>query len=189
MSATSVTLLDQLRLQPTPKAWQRFVDIYSPILLRYSLSKGIPPDAAADLMQDVFVVFLEKLPTFEYAAGGGFRCWLFTILLNKWRDRKRAEARSPIVTVEGDLPDPPADDDPAAQLGEAEYRQQVVARAVALMKAEFETATWQMCWEHGVLGRPAAAVASELGVSVNAVYLATSRVLRRLKGSLRGMLD
>ncbi len=189
MSTTSVTLLDQLRHQPTPEAWQRFVDIYSPMLLRYAVSRGIRQDDAADLIQDAFVVLVEKLPAFEYAPGGGFRRWLFTILLNKWRDRKRAAARTPVVPAGSHLPEPPAGDDPADFIGEAEYRQQVVARAVDLMKSEFEPATWKACWEHGVLGRPAAEVAAELGVTVNAVYLSTSRVLRRLRGSLRGLLD
>ncbi len=189
MSTTSITLLDQLCRGSTPEAWQRLVDIYSPILLRYAVSRGVHRDAAADLIQDVFVVLVEKLPTFEYQQGGGFRRWLFTILLNKWRDRARAAARVPVVSVGNHLPEPPANDDSADTLGEAEYRQQVVALAVDLMKSEFEPATWKACWEHGVLGRPAAEVAAELGVTVNAVYLSTSRVLRRLRGSLRGLLD
>ena len=189
MSTTSVTLLDQLRRGAAPEAWKRFVDIYSPILLRYAISRGVHRDAAGDLIQDVFVVLVEKLPTFEYRPDGGFRQWLFTVLLNKWRDRKRAAARAPVVSAGSHLPDPPEGDDPADMIGEAEYRQQVVARAVDLMKSEFEPATWKACWEHGVLGRPAAEVAAELGVTANAVYLSTSRVLRRLRGSLRGLLD
>jgi RNA polymerase sigma-70 factor (ECF subfamily) len=188
VSTTSVTLLDQLRHRPAPEAWQRFVDIYSPILLRYAISRGVHRDAAADLIQDVFVVLLEKLPTFEYQPGGGFRRWLFTILINKWRDRKRVAARAP-VPAGSHLPEPPADDDPRTLIGEAEYHRQVVARAVALMQSEFEPKTWRACWEHGVLERPATEVAAELKMTENAVYLATSRVLRRLRGSLRGLLD
>jgi RNA polymerase sigma factor (sigma-70 family) len=141
---------------------------------------------AADLIQDVFVVLVEKLPTFEYAPGGGFRRWLCTILLNKWRDRKRVAARAPVAAGR---PDAPIDDDLRNMIGEAEYRQQVVSRALTLMRSEFEPNTWRACWEHGVLGRPAAAVAAELETTENAVYLSTSRVLRRLRGSLRGLLD
>jgi RNA polymerase sigma-70 factor (ECF subfamily) len=49
--------------------------------------------------------------------------------------------------------------------------------------------TWQACWEFVVRDRPAAAVAAELGITVNAVYLAKSRVLRRLREELQGLLD
>jgi RNA polymerase sigma-70 factor (ECF subfamily) len=52
------------------------------------------------------------------------------------------------------------------------------------MQTEFQPATWKAYWEHAAVGRPAAEVAAELGMSVNAVYLATSRVLRRLRQEL-----
>ena len=43
--------------------------------------------------------------------------------------------------------------------------------------------------EFVVRDRPAADVAAELGISVNSVYLAKSRVLRRLREELAGLLD
>ena len=50
-------------------------------------------------------------------------------------------------------------------------------------------ATWRACWEFVVSDRPAKEVAAELGLTVNAVYLAKSRVLRRLRHELVGLLD
>ena len=75
------------------------------------------------------------------------------------------------------------------EIEEEEYRRYLVRRALGLMQAEFEPATWKACWEFVVHDRPAAEVAAELGLSVNAVYLAKSRVLRRLRAELRGLLD
>jgi RNA polymerase sigma-70 factor (ECF subfamily) len=57
------------------------------------------------------------------------------------------------------------------------------------MQAEFQPVTWQACWEYVVASRPAAEVAAELHISVNAVHLAKSRVLRRLRQELKGLLD
>ena len=79
--------------------------------------------------------------------------------------------------------------DPFDSLIETEYRQQLAMRALELMQADFQPATWKACWEHAACGRPAAEVAAELGLTVNAVYLATSRVLRRLRQELEGLLD
>jgi RNA polymerase sigma-70 factor (ECF subfamily) len=79
--------------------------------------------------------------------------------------------------------------DTAQAFWETEYRQMLAARALEIMRAEFEPATWQACWETVVSGRPAAEVASELGLTTNAVYLARSRVLRRLRCELQGLLD
>jgi RNA polymerase sigma-70 factor (ECF subfamily) len=57
------------------------------------------------------------------------------------------------------------------------------------MKSDFEPATWKACWASVVEGRPAAEIAEELEISVNSVYLAKSRVVRRLRRELDGLLD
>jgi RNA polymerase sigma-70 factor (ECF subfamily) len=57
------------------------------------------------------------------------------------------------------------------------------------MQSDFEPATWKACWETVVCDRPATDVAAELGITVNAVYLAKSRVLGRLRRDLDGLLD
>jgi RNA polymerase sigma-70 factor (ECF subfamily) len=54
------------------------------------------------------------------------------------------------------------------------------------MRTDFEPATWRACWERVAAGRPAAEVAAELGVSVEVVYAATYRVIRRLRSELAG---
>jgi hypothetical protein len=82
-----------------------------------------------------------------------------------------------------------ASPDPVADIGEAEFQRQLSVRALQLMQVEFQPATWKACWETVVCGRAAAEVAGELGISVNAVYLATGRVLRRLRHEFAGMLD
>ena len=46
---------------------------------------------------------------------------------------------------------------------------------------EFTPRTWQAFWQTAVEARPPVAVASELGLSVGAVYIARSRVLARIK--------
>ena len=68
--------------------------------------------------------------------------------------------------------------------------QHVAARALLVMKRDFEPATWKACWEVIVSGRPAAEIAAELGLSVAAVYAARYRVLHRLRQEiLQGLLD
>ena len=57
------------------------------------------------------------------------------------------------------------------------------------MEQDFETSTWKACWETAFCGRPAAMVAEELGMTVGAVYVARSRVVRRLRQEMAGMLD
>ena len=184
MYTTSVSLLERLRQPGAEEAWNRLVELYTPLLYYWAGRLGLQAEDAADLVQEVFTVLVQKLPEFRYDPHRSFRGWLRTIALNKWRDRGRRR----IPRAAGQLAlEQLADDDEA--FWEAEYRQHLVGRALELMQAEFQPTTWKACWETVVSGRPAAEVARELGLTVDAVYAARSRVLRRLRRELDGLID
>jgi RNA polymerase sigma-70 factor, ECF subfamily len=184
MHTTSVSLLQRLRQQSTADSWERLTRLYTPLLFHWARRLGLQEQDAGDLVQEVLIVLVKKLPEFEYQPGRSFRGWMRTILMNKWRDRPRRKPAGPLDTEMQPLA--PVDDD---ALEEREYRLHVLGQALRLMSADFEPATWQACWETVVCDRPAAQVAAELGISVNAVYLAKSRVLNRLRQDLEGLLD
>jgi RNA polymerase sigma-70 factor, ECF subfamily len=166
------------------EAWEEFVSQYGPLLFYWARRLGLQEHDAADLVQDVLVVLVRKLPKFRYDPAKSFRGWLRTVLLNKWRDRRTAV--SPRLLESAAEPMAPADSE---VFEEREYRLYVLGQALRLMQAEFEPATWQACWDTVVCDRPAAEVARGLGVSVNAVYVARSRVLARLRRDLGGRLE
>jgi RNA polymerase sigma-70 factor (ECF subfamily) len=188
MYTTSVSLLQRLRQPGEEEAWNRLVELYTPLLFYWARRVGLGEEDAADLVQEVFTVLIQKLPEFTYDPNQSFRGWLRTITLNKWRDSRRRRIPAPV----------PADQATLAQLAqpcaaeafwEAEYRQQLVGRALELMQAEFQPTTWKACWDVVVVGKPVAEVARELNMSLDAVYAAKSRVLRRLRQGLDGLLD
>ena len=191
MATTPVSLLKRLHGLPQTEAtaaWSEFLELYTPILFRWARGLGLQQSDAADLVQDVFVVLVRRLPEFEHDPRKSFRAWLRTILANRWRDLRRRSA-----TLTEHLGHPILDelDDPHAtsDLAEAEYRAMLVRRALELMQREFKTSTWQACWQQLVEGRSAAEVARNLGLSINAVYVARSRVLRRLREYLDQLID
>jgi RNA polymerase sigma-70 factor (ECF subfamily) len=188
MHTTPSSLLERLRHSPEQAAWEKFVDLYTPLLFAWAARLGLTGHDAADLVQDVFATLVEKLPQFQYDAQKSFRAWLKTILLNRWRKQQRRRAVAEQVPAGSNL-DQVAAPEVVPELEEEEYRRHLVARALALMKAEFQPVTWKACWEFVVRDRPAADVAAELGVSANAIYVAKSRVLRRLRAELQGLLD
>jgi RNA polymerase sigma-70 factor (ECF subfamily) len=186
MDPTSASLLERLRRPSDAEAWARFVDLYTPLIYSWACRIGLQEADASDLVQEVFVVLLQKMPEFVYDPQKSFRAWLKTITLNKWREnRRRAETRR--ETVGAPLPDLAGQED-SDDFWEADYRQQVVARALQLMQQDFQPTTWQACLEV-VSGRPAAEVAQELGLQIGAVRSAKCRVLGRLHQELAGMLD
>ncbi len=187
MHTTSISLLERVRRLEERAAWERFVELYTPLLYYWTCRLGMQETDAADLVQEVFTILIRKLPEFHYESGKSFRAWLRTITYNKWRDFRRRRAADPARAASEEMPDLP---DPGAEdpFWEREYRQHLVGRALELMQSEFQPTTWKACWECVVEGRPAADVANELGLSVEAVYAAKSRVLRRLRQELSGLL-
>jgi RNA polymerase sigma-70 factor (ECF subfamily) len=189
---TPVSLLQRLRLagaaERTAAAWQEFVELFTPLLYSWARRLGLQPSDSCDLVQDVFVILVRKLPDFQYDSRKSFRAWLRTIFMNRWRDLGRRPAAASPQAAEAELAGL-AGPDRAGELEEAEHREYLVRRALELMRREFQPATWKACWEHAVNGRPAAELARELGMSVNAVYLARSRVLRRVRQYLKELLD
>lgn len=183
---TPLSLLRRLRQPGDADAWACFARLYTPLLFAWARRAGLDEADAADLVQDVFVVLVRALPEFRYKPGGSFRAWLRTILLNKWREQRRRRA---LATAQGypveEVAAPPADDpldDPAS-------RAELVRRALEPLRDEFAPTTWKAFHETVLGNRAPREVAAELGVSLNAVYIARSRVLQRLRQELDGLIE
>ncbi|HUY33448.1 MAG TPA: sigma-70 family RNA polymerase sigma factor [Pirellulales bacterium] len=189
MHTTPVSLLLRLKEPGDEQAWLRFVDLYTPLLFHWARQKGLRAPDDADFVQDIFVALVEKLPQFEYDPRKSFRGWLYTLVLNKWRDRSR---RIPPVgqSLNVELDDQPGPPGPAAdRFVEEEHNRYLAARALAIMQVEFPETTWKACWEFVARERPAQEVAAELGIAESSVYVAKCRVIRRLRQELEGMWD
>jgi RNA polymerase sigma-70 factor, ECF subfamily len=186
MTSTSASLLERLSGGNDSVAWGRFVDLYTPLLHRWCQRLGLNDTDAADFIQDVFVILVDQLPRFRYDPSQSFRAWLKTVLMNVWRKHYRKSSRLPVGNGHPDLV---ADSDAGQLVDEADHCEFLVRRAMQIARADFEESTWKACWEFVVNDRPAAEVAAELNTSVNAVYLAKSRVLRHLRTELAGLLD
>ncbi|HEY2156087.1 MAG TPA: sigma-70 family RNA polymerase sigma factor, partial [Isosphaeraceae bacterium] len=149
-------------------SWVRFVRLYYPQIYHWARRAGAGPEDAADLVPDVLTVLIRRMPEFEYDSSKTFRGWLRTVTLNAWRRQRRRAPRLPIGAI--DLAEVDGHDDPPGRaFEEDEYRRFLAHRALQVMKTDFQQATWRACWENVVEGRPAAEVARELGITVNAV--------------------
>ena len=82
MNSTSVSLLRRLRQSDQEDAWQRFVDLYAPLIYHWGRNQGLSAGDASDLVQEVMVILVTKLPDFEYDPSKRFRGWLRTVTLN-----------------------------------------------------------------------------------------------------------
>jgi RNA polymerase sigma-70 factor (ECF subfamily) len=186
MTKTPVSLLERLRQPGDQQAWERFVELYGPLVHAWGRRAGLHDADAADLVQSVLLALVEVMPRFVYDRHKSFRSWLKAVTLNQWRDGCKRASRAP--SGGGALSEAAVPDNVEA-FWEAEYARHLAGRALKLMQSDFQPSTWKAFWEHAVEGRPAAEVGAELGLSTGAVFAARFRVLDRLRRELSGLLD
>jgi RNA polymerase sigma-70 factor (ECF subfamily) len=181
-------LLYRLRQRADHEAWTTFVELYTPLLHGWALRLGLPPAELEDFLQDLLAHLLTVLPDFRYDRSLSFRGWLWMVVRNRVLNRLRQ--RQPAGLTEADI-NGLVDGHPngVEELTEAEYRQQLVGRALELMQRDFQPHVWKAFWECTVAERPAAEVAQELHMSLGAVYAAKFRVLTHLRQQLAGLLE
>jgi RNA polymerase sigma-70 factor (ECF subfamily) len=188
MIDTSASLLQRLLNHKDESAWNRMTRLYDP-WIRAALRSHLPQSADVDdLAQQVFTVVVEKLPDFLHnGRPGAFRAWLRGICVNRvrmfWRSRPAVEPDPEIALQQ--LEDP---NSALSRQWDREHDQLVFQQALALIEGEFKPATWA-AFRRLVLDQAApSVVAAELGLTINAVCIAKSRVLARLREEFEGLL-
>lgn len=167
-----------------PGAWQRLMGLYSPLVAHWCRQAGLNPDDGQDVMQEVFSAVAASLPNFRPdQAGVSFRGWLRGIARHKILDhfRHRRESAPGGSDAQRRLQEVPG---PADEVELSESHDEVTDlyyRALELVRSEFEERTWSAFWQVAVENRTTAEVAAQMGITINGVRQAKSRVLRRLK--------
>jgi RNA polymerase sigma-70 factor (ECF subfamily) len=185
LEPTSLSLIDRLRVAcPEDNDWERLQGIYLPLIQRWL--RRVPGLAAEadDLAQEVFVVVIRELSRFERRREGSFRAWLRTITANKGRNYCKQLKRRPAIDIdpaEGFLEQLVDPESTLAREWDREHDEHVVQKLLAAVKGDFGATTWAAFRRLALDGSPAAQVALELGMPENAVLLAKSRVMRRLR--------
>jgi RNA polymerase sigma-70 factor (ECF subfamily) len=186
-SSISSTFLEQLRAR-RPEAWQRLVDLYGPVTYRWCRRSNLTAEDAADVVQDVLAAVMLHLPDFrrdrpEDSFGG----WLAAITRNKVREHYRRRHGKPAArggsTAQrrmAEISQPPEPSEESIQ-SDAQSAACLSRRVLEMIRSEFEPRTWEAFWRVSVGGQSPSHVASDLGVSVAAVYTAKCRVLRRFR--------
>jgi RNA polymerase sigma-70 factor (ECF subfamily) len=190
MSETPLSLLDRLREDPDERSWRRLAELYTPLVLRRLRQQGIPESDAEDLLQEILLVIIREVPGFDHSGRpGAFRSWIRTITVHRilayWRSRRR-ELDGAIARELEQLEDPESD---PSRHWDAEHDRYLAARMLELIEPEFSPNVWRAFHLQVIDGQPASAVSEALGQTVNAVLIAKSRVLRRLRQEGRGLLD
>ncbi len=193
-SETSASLLDRVRDRNDDASWQTLVEIYTPMIRSWlKRNSGLDQDSE-DVIQDVLAVVVRRIPEFRREPRvGAFRAWLRAITVNCLRETWKSRQRRPgtatndrVAEILNELEDPNSG---LSKVWDQEHDQHVTQRLLEIIRPEFTEKTWQAFQRFAIKGEAVDSIASELGLTSNAVFIAKSRVLAALRREGAGLLD
>jgi RNA polymerase sigma-70 factor (ECF subfamily) len=174
---TPQSLLLRIRDRDDQQSWFAFVDVYSPLIYVFCRARKLQESDAADVTQEVLLRVAKAIETFEYDSRKGlFRNWLARIVIN--------EIRRFATKNKGKETASRYDDE---SIGEVEsewnehYQSHILHVALERTKVHFTANVWRLFVESWIENSPPPEVAERLQTSVEQVYVARSRVLKRLR--------
>jgi len=191
---TSKSLLAKARDRSDQVAWHRLTELYSPLIEKWVRHHVAQRADEEDVVQDVLTTLVRELPRFDHnQRPGAFRAWLRMITVHRLRAYwERRDSRPPAKGGPDQQEALAQLADPTSALSQAwdlEHDRHVTQTLLDSIRLEFQPATWQAFERQVQHGRSASQVAAELGLSVNAVLIAKSRVLKRLREKANGLVD
>lgn len=194
MEDTSVSLLERLSAQNLSEDWQRLLTIYRPFIESQVHRYPQLADEADDIVQNICLVLMRELPGFQRQRTGSFRRWFRQVTVNELRAQARKQRARPIPSslleeLDGALDqllDPISE---ASRLWDLQHDQEVLRRVIDVVRQESNPMHWQAFQLHVLDGVPAQTVADQLGLTLNVVQLAKSRIKKRMQVEVKGLLD
>jgi RNA polymerase sigma-70 factor (ECF subfamily) len=174
----------RLRDATDAESWQTFVKTYAPLIYCYIRKCGVQDADAADIAQEVLVRVARAMRTFEYQPERGrFRDWLGAVTRNQLaRFLARQQRDAGRTGKDGDAGDLGQIASPQVDAEwTADFNAQVLRVSLERIRPSFEPITWdafERVWEGN---QPALEVARAIGLPIDKVYAAKSRVLKRLR--------
>lgn len=185
---TSKSLLVRVRDAGDRASWETFVAIYGPLIRSFARLRGLQDADVDDVAQDVLTAVARSMPAFEYApAKGRFRDWLGAVTRNAIRKFANRRKRAPEAI--GEYAGDPVTDATPDPDWTARFHAHVLRIACERIRPGFEDATWRAFSRAWLDDVPAATVADELRIPVHSVYVAKSRVLKRLRDEVTHLAE
>ena len=189
---TTSTILDDLRDHENRSVWDRFVARFRAPIVSFAQSMCLPHADAEDVAQEALLAFAESYRNGNYdPSKGRLSHWLFGIAFRQVQRIRARRARQEVqvppaadgTPAEGDtsfwsgLPD----ENVATASWNHTWERAVLEQCLEQVRQEVEPTTFRAFEKLALGGRPPAEVASELGITRNAAFIAKHRVLRRLR--------
>ena len=187
---TRLSLIRRLQSGADADAWAEFSNMYRPVIVRLASSKGLQAADAEDLAQNVLLAVRKHIVRWKPdPKRGQFRTWLQKIVRNATLNalsRMPHDAARGGTTAMRSLAELPRSD---AEAFDVEWKRETLSWAAEQVRPEFESATWDAFWLTAVEGQSPKAAATQTGKSIGAVYIARTRIMKRIRAKIGELLE
>jgi len=185
ISRTTTAMLSALHDADDVAAWEAFDARYRPILHGFARHLGFSDADAGDLAQEVVVRFVQRYREGRYDRGRGrLGAWLIGIARNAALDLHRRRRRTSVSL--DDLAERVAADQDLDQAWTRCRQERILGLAMERVRDEGRTdpRTFEAFQLVAIRGVAPQMVSETLGISIESVYAARSRVARRLQAAV-----
>ena len=176
---TTTQLLHELRERSESPAWESLCQHFRPVIEHFALHLGLSHDQAQDAAQETLMAFVKAFRQGKYdREHGPLSAWLFGIARNTIRHQQCREARHNSPNPRSDVTE---NEESLKQTWETQWQRILLARCLTRVQQETDPAVYEAFRLYALEDQSPEQVARHLDISRNAVYIAKSRVLSRLR--------
>jgi RNA polymerase sigma-70 factor (ECF subfamily) len=188
METTRPSLLLRIRDSSDDAAWRVFHRIYRPLLIRFARGRGIAPEDAEDICQQVLAVVHEEIRDFDYDHRlGGFKAWLRQLVIYRVGSLfRRREVRRKGAQVLEDREARRSDGFPSPEESfERIWLEEHLWHVLHEVAAEVEPRTMAIYKDLVFAQKPVAELVETYAVTEQNIYTIKWRLTRRIGARLR----
>lgn len=189
---TRPSLITRLQAGADDAAWEEFVALYRPVIIRLAMRQGLQHSDAEDVAQGVLVSVANRVAQWKMdPERARFRTWLRRIVRNATinaLERRPADRGIGGTTAVQSLGNVASDHESLTEQLEIEWRREAFRWASDEVRNEVEPSTWDAFWLSAVEGVEPSEVAARTRKSTGAVYVARCRVMQRIQKKIEELV-
>lgn len=177
---TRPSLLIRLKHDQSEDAWERFYELYSPLIYRFACTNGCSDATAKDVLQETLLVLSRRLSSFEYdPEKGSFRSWLLRVvhsrIMDAFRREQRHRKRAELITLDKQH------ENDFEEAWEQQWRHNLLSQGIRELEQEVTSTVYQTFRYLEVEHKSVEDVADLLEINANTVYQHRHRAVKKLK--------
>ena len=150
-------------------------------------SAGLQASDATEQTQEVMAAVAQAINRWTPDSDRGkFRTWLYRVSRNILADYWKQTTNDPLTGMSDELIGEV--ESPIETSFDLEFERQVFYSAAQRVQPQVDPKTWQAFWQSVVEQQPVEKISKSLSMTTGSIYVARSRVMKRLQDAVRSFL-